>query len=99
MIRTFALAFALACAAMSAPLLAPPAIAQQVAAFSVDSTLGALLGNAGARAVLERQIPDVIANPQIAQAGSMTLRQLAQYVPALTAAKLTEINAELAGVR
>lgn len=98
MIKKTAIAFALAFGAMSAPLLAQPAIAQQ-AAFTVDSTLGALLGNAGARAVLERQIPDVIANPQIAQAGSMTLRQLAQYVPTLTAAKLAEINTELAGVR
>lgn len=99
MIKTIALAAALAFGAMTVPAFAQAPAATQAAAFSADSTMGDLMGNAGARAVLERHIPEVVGNPQISQAASMTLRQLAQYVSTLTEEKLTEINTDLAAVQ
>ncbi len=53
---------------------------------------------AAAKAVLERQIPDVLANPRIGVARGMTLQALQSYVPSLTTEKLRAIDAALAGV-
>ncbi len=66
------------------------------AAYSSTSTVGVLLDNPAAKAVLMQFIPDVVTNPQIDQGRGMQLRELAQYVPALTPEMFAKIDAELA---
>lgn len=100
MIKNFGLALALALAPMAAPAFAqataPAAAAETHAALTVDSPLGELLADPAAHAVLERHVPDLIANPQIQQASGMAFSALAAYVPTLTPEKLAEINTDLA---
>lgn len=85
-----------------APVLAQPALAAEPAApaaakLSVETTdLGTLLDDAGAKAVLAKHIPDMIANEQISMARGMTLKQLQGFAgDALTDAKLAAIQADL----
>ncbi|WP_294190209.1 carboxylesterase family protein [uncultured Sphingomonas sp.] len=65
---------------------------------TLTTTLGTLLDNPGAKAVLQRQIPDVLASPQIGMARGVTLEALQSYLPALTDQKLRAIDADLAKV-
>ncbi len=81
----------LAVALAFGPLAQAPA-----AAYSSTSTVGALLDNPAAKAVLMQFIPDVVTNPQIDQGRGMQLRELAQYAPALTPEMFARIDAELA---
>jgi hypothetical protein len=69
-----------------------------MATYSTSSTIGALLENAGAKAVLLKHIPAVVNSPQISQGLSMTLASVAQFVPILTPDMLAKIDAELAQV-
>lgn len=78
-----------------APAAAPAAAAP---AYSSSSTVGDLLGNPAAKAVLTNFIPDVVNHPQINEALPMQLRELAQYVPTLTAEMFAKIDAELAKI-
>jgi acetyl esterase/lipase len=67
--------------------------------FSVDSSLGDLLDDPAARAVLDREMPGMTSNPAIAQAREISLRMIGKLSPGmLTEAKLAAINAELAKV-
>ncbi|MBE2214594.1 MAG: family 78 glycoside hydrolase catalytic domain [Opitutaceae bacterium] len=76
--------------------LSPPA-AQTGSTLSTHSTVSALLADPSARAVLARHLPTLLASPQIAQAGHLTLRALKEYFPEmLTPEKLAAIDAELA---
>lgn len=105
MIRTVLTATALMSATLtvSAPAFAqaPAAAAAPAAAFSTASTpLGDLLDNASAKAVLQKLIPDLIANPQIEMARGMTLKQLQSYGGGeLSDEKLASIDAELAKIQ
>ncbi len=65
---------------------------------SITTPLGKMLDDPAAKAVLERQIPDVIKSEQIGMARGVTLEALQSYVPALTDAKLKAIDADLAKV-
>ena len=65
---------------------------------TMTTPLGTLLDTPAAKAVLERQVPDVLANPRIGMARGMTLQALQSYVPTLTTEKLRAIDAALAGV-
>ncbi len=65
---------------------------------SITTPLGKMLDDPAARAVLDRQIPDVIKGEQIGMARGVTLEALQSYVPALTDAKLKAIDADLAKV-
>ncbi len=47
--------------------------------LSVNSTLGAILDNERAKAILEKHIPGATSHPQLQQAMSMTLKQVASY--------------------
>jgi len=80
-------------------LAAAPAIAETAAAapLSVETTdLGTLLDNPAAKAVLTKQIPDLVGNEQISMARGMTLKQLQQFAgDTLTDTKLATIQAEL----
>ena len=85
--------------AEEAATTAAPAATATATTFSTEtSTIGELLGNDATRAVLEAQVPDLVANPQIQMASSMTLKQIQAYAPDLTDAKLAEIDAALAEV-
>lgn len=65
--------------------------------LTVDSTVGELLDNAPARAVLEREIPAIVKGPAIKQASGIALSALKVYAPTiLTDDKLKAINEELA---
>jgi len=63
---------------------------------SLTTPLGVLLDDPAARAVLDRQIPDVVGSPQINMARGLTLAALQSYLPQLTEAKLNQIDTELA---
>jgi para-nitrobenzyl esterase len=78
-----------------APAPAAPAAA---GALSSASMVGDLLDNPAAKAVLLNIIPGVVNHPQINEARSMQLRELAQYAPELTAEIFAKIDAELAKI-
>lgn len=85
--------------ALAAPVVAAPAFAADAAAYSSDTALGTLLDNPQAKAVLDKYIHEMIANPQIEMARALTLRQLQGYASdALSDEKLAQIDAELAKV-
>ena len=87
--------------AASMPIV--PALAQSQAAqsstvgYSIETTeLGTLLDDPAAKAVLVKQIPDVVSSEQIDMARTMTLKQLQQYAgDRVTDEKLTAIQADL----
>jgi len=95
------IAFAVAAALIpvtASSALADPAPAVAPAKLSTaDTDLGTLLDNPGAKAVLQKYIPQMIASPQIDMARSMTLKQLQGYAgDALTDDTLAKIDADLA---
>lgn len=65
---------------------------------SLTTPLGKLLDDPAAKAVLERQVPDVLASPQLGMARGVTLEALQAYLPSLTDSKLRAIDADLAKV-
>ncbi|MDE2403174.1 MAG: hypothetical protein KGM17_00475 [Sphingomonadales bacterium] len=90
--------------ALSAPAAvvqaeAPAATAAKPGFSTADTDLGTLLDNPATKAVLSKYIADMISNPQIDMARSMTLRQLQSYAgDKLTDDTLAKIDAELAKV-
>ena len=58
---------------------AAPAAAPSAHYTTTDTSLGDLLDDPAAKAVLQKYIPQMIANPQIDMARSMTLKQLQSY--------------------
>src|SRR5687768_16136796 len=103
MMRKALIPVALATMAGLSPLLAAPAYAQAASApaperYSVETTLvGTLLDDPAAKAVLEKLIPTVYANPMFQDAGrSLTLKAVQQYEPGpLSDENLAKIQAEL----
>lgn len=103
----FALVLSLAALA---PLAVPGAVLAQAApsasataapgGYNVEETeLGTLLDDPAAKAVLQKQIPDIVNSDQIDMARGMTLKALQQYASdKLTDAKLAQIQTELAKV-
>jgi hypothetical protein len=96
---TFRLAIALA----TATVVALPAVghAQQAAApahYTTDDTsLGDMLDDPAAKAILVKYLPQMVANPQIDMARGMTLKQMQSYAAdQITDAKLAQIDADLA---
>ena len=64
--------------------------------FSVaTSTIGDLLDNPAAKAVFQKYLPDVVANPQLDMGRALTLPDIVQYEPAITPDKLAAIDADL----
>lgn len=78
-------------AAAQAPAPAAPAAAK----FSVDSLVGDLLGNPAAKAVLQKYIPEVVADPNLQMGVGFPLSGIAQFVPQLTPEMLAKIDADL----
>jgi acetyl esterase/lipase len=80
----------------SSPADAKPALRQ----LTVDSPMAELLDNPSAREVLARELPALLAGPQIEQARPFSLRSLKIYVPTLiTDEKLAAVDAELVRVK
>lgn len=95
----FAALIAAAPLAASAPAFAAEAAAPAAApALTVEATsLGDLLDNPQAKAVLEKHISAIISNPQIEMARGMTLKQIQGFAgDALSDDTLAAINADLA---
>ncbi len=87
--------------ALSLSLSAGVALAQAGAAkvkFSSLSTMGELMADPQAKAVLMKEIPEIAGNPQAEQAKGMSLRSLQQFAPMLDDAKLAAIDKELAKI-
>lgn len=63
---------------------------------TAETPLGDLLNDEAAREVLQQHIPDLVANPQIDMARSMTLKALQNYAPNLGDEVLAAIDADLA---
>ena len=94
--------FSLAAAALTFALIPAVAGAQTAApaatTYSTSSTVGDLLANPDAKAVLVKDAPGLVTD-QLSQANAMTLASLQQYAPQLlTDAVLAQINADLAKV-
>lgn len=87
---------------VSAVAAAPVAAqAQAKARFSTgESTLGALMDDAAAKAVLEKHIPGLVSNPQLSQARSITLKQLQSFAGDLLSDELlAKIDTDLAAIK
>jgi alpha-L-rhamnosidase len=69
------------------------------ARFSTRTTIGALLADPRARAVLEKRLPGITKDPRVDQALGMTLREAAPHEPAiLTEELLGTLDRELAAI-
>lgn len=91
-------ALLVATAAISTSAVAQdPAPAASPAHYSVDETdLGSLLDDPGAKAALEKHLPDLVGNPQVDMARGMTLRQLQSYAgDQVTDEALAKVQADL----
>ena len=65
-------------------------------AFSVESKIGDLLANPGAKAVLDKHLPGFSTNPQMAMAKGMSLKMVAPMSGGkITPAILSAIDADL----
>ena len=67
--------------------------------FSLDSKIGTLLEHSASRAILEKYLATMIANPQFGMAKGLTLKQLQPYASdVLSEDLLKDIEAELATI-
>jgi hypothetical protein len=68
-------------------------------AFTIYSTVGKLMSNDQAKAVIDKHLPGASNHPQLAEAWGMTLGEIASFPEAgITQTKLQQILAELAQV-
>ena len=63
--------------------------------LSTTSDIGALVDNPASKAILEKHFPGLSANPALAQARSLNLRAVKQFLPGLTDEKLVLLDEEL----
>lgn len=94
-------------AVVAASLLGVPAFAQAPAApaaaaatpakFSVQtSTLGQLLADPAAKAILTKDFPEIVNHPQLDQGLDLTLPEVVQYLPdVVTPEKMAAMDVEL----
>jgi alpha-L-rhamnosidase len=69
------------------------------ARFSTRTTIGTLLADPQARAVLEKRLPGISSDPRVDQALGMTLREAAPYEPTiLTEEMLKTLDEDLAAI-
>ncbi len=77
-----------------------PVTATAVKLTTAESTIGDLLDNAAAKAVLMKHIPELAGNAQIEMARSMTLKQIQPMAgEMLSDDLLTKIDADLAAIK
>lgn len=94
--RTFVLA-AFMTAALSVSAMSAPAFA--AAKLSSESTMGDLIDNKEAKAVLDKHLPGMSENPQMEQARPMSLKALQQFAPNITDEKLKAVDEDLAKIK
>lgn len=82
--------------AQTAP--APAPTAAPAAHYTAEATtIGSLLDDPAARAVLDKHIPGMTTNPQIDMARAMTLKMVQQYSPStITDKVLADVDADFA---
>ena len=69
-------------------------------ALSTESMVGDLLADPRARAILEREVPDLVNSPQIGIGSQMSLHELQRYAPGLLSPQVLEqIDRQLAGLQ
>lgn len=86
-----------ALAAILAVMTPAVAFASGAPLTTATTDIGTLMDNPAAKAILEKHLPALIANPQFAQARSLTLKAVQGYAPdQLPDSKLAAIDAELA---
>ena len=92
MIRTLLTAAALATTAL------PVAAFAQTAPFTTSaSTIGDMLDNPAAKAIIDKNLPGFSTNPQVEMGRGFTLKAVQQFVPdQITDVVLAKIDAELA---
>ncbi len=77
----------------------PPSTAPPSGPPSIDWTMQDLLANPGAKAVLEKDMPGLEADPRLDMVKTLTLRAVAAYPEAqIDDAKLASIQADLAAL-
>jgi len=68
-------------------------------AFSIDSKVGELLDNPQTKAVLDKHMPELATNPQIAMARNFSLKMVAGFSGGkITPDMLSAVNADLAAL-
>lgn len=98
MIRNVLAIAVLATSVAPAVALAQTVASAPAAAYSTsDTTIGALLDDPAAKAVLDKILPEFSTNPQIEMARGMTMKAIQPFAgDKLTDEKLAAIDAELA---
>ena len=83
MLRTAAIAVLLASATAAAPAFAAdaPAATPAKGYSTTDSSIGTLVDDPAAKAILDKYMPGFSGNPQLEMARGMTLRQIQQFAP------------------
>lgn len=78
--------------------IAAPAFAAEAAPLNTTTTtIGALLEDPAAKAIVDKYMPGFSANPQVEMAKAMTFKQVQQYAPdQMSDAVLAKIDADLA---
>lgn len=68
-------------------------------AFTIHSSIGKIMSNAQAKAIVEKHVPGASTHPQLADAWSMSLGEVATFPESgLTNAKLQALLADLATI-
>ena len=74
-----------------------PAVAAGAPYTTADTTIGTLVDDAAAKAVLEKHMPGFSTNPQLEMAKAMTLKQIQGFAPDMIKDEvLAKIDADLA---
>jgi para-nitrobenzyl esterase len=83
-------------AGLAGPVLAQTPAAPAPAYTVATTTIGELLDKPALRAIFEKHLPEIVANPQVDLGRALTLPDIVQYVPEIvTPAKLEAIDTEL----
>jgi hypothetical protein len=69
------------------------------AKLTTDSTMGELIDNKEAKAILDKHLPGMSENPQMEQARPMSLKALQQFAPNVTDEKLKAVDEDLAKLK
>lgn len=100
MTRHFLTAAALTLSTIASPAFAADAPAAAAKYSTAETPIGTLIDNAATKAVLDKYLPQFTANPQIAMARSLTLKQVQSYAAdAMTDETLAKIDADLAKIK
>ena len=98
MLRNAIIAGLIATASLSAPAFAADAAAA-AGYTTAETSIGALMDDPAAKAVIDKHLPGFSGNPQIEMARGMTIKQVQQFAPDMIKDEiLAKIDADLASV-